>query len=142
MMEDEKDPNRFRILWVGGLALLRAVGHVLHKVDSENQAIGRASQAAYNSWKADKDSHKIFFEFIEKSRNLLLKEYESLADSRGTIPIVVFSSQGSEIHELDENLFRPLVNGYGAGEDARDVYLEAIDWWDSELTAIEKSASD
>lgn len=38
---------------------------------------------------------------------------------------------------LDENLFRPVTEGFGVGEDARDVYGEAITWWDEELTRLE-----
>jgi hypothetical protein len=40
--------------------------------------------------------------------------------------------------DFDENLFRPLVDGYGEGEDARDIFEEAIDWWQRELTAIDE----
>ena len=38
---------------------------------------------------------------------------------------------------LDENLFRPVTGGFGAGEDARDVYRGAIEWWDAELSRLE-----
>ena len=38
---------------------------------------------------------------------------------------------------LDENLFRPIETGFGAEEDARDVYREALQWWDAELSRIE-----
>ncbi|PWC31153.1 hypothetical protein TSO352_30510 [Azospirillum sp. TSO35-2] len=46
-----------------------------------------------------------------------------------------------QIADFDENLFRPLVEGYGEGEDARDVFEEAINWWERELAAIDKELS-
>lgn len=36
---------------------------------------------------------------------------------------------------------QPMVDGYGAGEDARDRYLEAIKWWEHQLTEIERQAA-
>ena len=33
MLDAEREEQRWRVLWVGALALLRAVGHVLRKVD-------------------------------------------------------------------------------------------------------------
>lgn len=38
---------------------------------------------------------------------------------------------------LDENLYRPIEEGFQVGEDARDVYVNAIEWWDMELSRIE-----
>jgi hypothetical protein len=40
---------------------------------------------------------------------------------------------------IGENIYRPLLDGFREGDDARDVLTEAIDWWDKELTAIERS---
>jgi hypothetical protein len=52
------------------------------------------------------------------------------------------SSSSTEAFELDENLFRPLVDGPWAGEDVRDVYLEAVAWWEDELDHIDREVSD
>ena len=40
---------------------------------------------------------------------------------------------------LEENLIRPLEEGFGMGEDERDVYRDALHWWDAELSRIESS---
>ena len=36
MLEEEEDEQRWRVLWAGAMALLRAVGHVLQKVDCQS----------------------------------------------------------------------------------------------------------
>ena len=143
MLEDERDERRWRVVWVGALSLLRAVGHVLRNVDGRTPGAQEAINAAYGSWK-DKPEHLIFREFIEKERNNILKEYcLSVLDSGEALVAVVVGDSDAiySPHDtpivLDENLFRPVTEGFGVGEDARDVYGEAITWWDEELTRLE-----
>lgn len=38
---------------------------------------------------------------------------------------------------VDDCLFMPLERGFRAGEDGRDVYKDALDWWDAILEEIE-----
>ena len=144
MLEDERDERRWRVLWVGALALLRAVGHVLRNVDGRIPRAGAAINAAYESWTAKQPEHLVFREFIEKERNNILKEYRlSVLDSAEShVAVVVGDSDAGYITDetplvLDENLFRPVTVGFGVGEDARDVYREAIKWWEQELTRLE-----
>lgn len=60
-------------------ALLRSVGHVFAKVDCA-EADRRAWMASrWPAWRQD----PIFTEFIEPSRNALLKEFKGLLDGRG-----------------------------------------------------------
>lgn len=69
-IEHETDATRFRVFWVAGVALLRAVGHVLHKVDArQNARMKDAIHEAYQGWKKDKEANAIFWEFIERERN-------------------------------------------------------------------------
>ncbi|QPC86387.1 hypothetical protein GA830_06270 [Mesorhizobium sp. NBSH29] len=140
MLEDETDPDQFRIMWVGAVSLLRAVGHVLDKVDAVEPTLRASSSNAFKHWKDASKGHVIFTEFIEKSRNLVLKEYEFQVDQRDEIPLVVVDGADASNFNLSENLFRPLLDGYGAGEDGRDVYAAAIDWWEEQLTLIEAAA--
>jgi len=142
MLEDEIDPDRFRVLWVGALSLLRAVGHVLAKVDGTEPRLKAASDAAFKRWKDASQNHAIFTDFIEKSRNLVLKEYGFQIDLRQTVPVLVLDGSDNEHFNLDENIFRPLVDGYGSGEDCRDIYAFALEWWDNQLKEIEVAASD
>lgn len=132
MLQDETNPDRFRILWVAGIALARAVGHVLQKVDGESDDDMRAAVAtAYASWKADRAGNSIFWDFIEDERNQVLKRYQ-IGFFGGPVDVVA----GGEVHSLDDNLFCPLTEGAFAGEDCRDALEHAIDWWEQQLAEI------
>lgn len=74
MLEDEEDGQRWRVLWAGAMALVRAVGHVLRKVDGENKDVSPLVEAAWTRWKADRSANAVFWEFIEDERNNILKE--------------------------------------------------------------------
>lgn len=140
MLEDERDVDRWRVVWVGAVALLRAVGHVLDKVDGSDPKMRAASRAAFARWRSA-GNDQIFSEFIDAERNTILKEYGFRTDLQAEVPVEVASVAGTELFSLDQNLFRPMVDGYAAGEDARDVYLEAIKWWQVQLDEIERAAS-
>ena len=145
MLEDEQDEQRWRVLWVGAVALLRSVGHVLRKVDGHTPRSRAAINAAHQNWKSRQPEHLIFREFIEKARNNILKEYQlNVLDSAEAAVAVVDSDAESVTHEtpliIDENLFRSVTDGFGTGEDARDVYREAIGWWKAELSCLEAMA--
>lgn len=136
MLQEESQPDSFRVLWVAGVALVRAVGHVLDKVDSEqDSAVKVAVNKAYESLKADKLGNTIFWNFIDEERNQVLKQYE-LGFFADPIDIVV----DGQLHTLDEHLFCPLKYGSFAGEDCRDILEQAIEWWEQHLTAVENDA--
>lgn len=136
LLQDESDPNTFRVLWVAGIALARAVGHVLQKVDGESDNhLKQAVASAYTSWKANRASNSIFWDFIEEERNQVLKQYE-IGFFGGPVDVLA----ESELHTLDDNLFCPLADGAFAGEDCRDVLEQAINWWELQLAEIKTSA--
>lgn len=133
LLEDETDDTKFRILWVAGIALARAVGHVLDKVDSkQNETAKRVISSAYENWKKDREGNKIFWEFIDDERNRVLKEYEM-----GFLSGPIHVAASGQLFTLDENLFCPISDGAFAGEDCRDILKEAIDWWKNQLQGIE-----
>ncbi|MBY6153383.1 hypothetical protein KUV47_09190 [Vannielia litorea] len=134
LLEDETDLDVWRVHWVGALTLIRAVGHILHKVDGKDGGIREFAERSYQAWKA-KDEHAIFRDFIERERNNILKEYGFGYDPAEAFGVV--AEEGS-IHFLDENIYRPITEGYGQGEDTRDVYREAIDWWRTQLDEIDR----
>lgn len=77
LLQTEQSSDPFRVLWVASVALCRAIGHALQKVDSiSSPQLRLAIQATYESWKDNPDHHPVFFEFIEDERNSVLKEYE------------------------------------------------------------------
>jgi len=139
LLEDEADETRFRILWVAAVALLRAVGHTLKKVDaSRSPLISRAADDAYESWKQNRSIHAIFWEFIEDERNRVLKQYE-LGFLPG--PIAVTDHETNELWALKDSLFCPIADGAFSGEDCRDVLRDGIAWWETQLSNIEAAAA-
>ncbi len=139
LLEDETDGIRFRLFWVAGIALLRAVGHVLKKVDAANdQELSAIINCIYHEWKQEKDKNAIFWEFIDNERNNLLKEYE-VGFLAGPVDLCVIPE--GAIFTLDENLFCQIAVGRYAGEDCRDILSEGIDWWERQLSAIENAES-
>ncbi len=147
MLEDEPEPNKFRVLWVAALALVRSVGQVLYKIDGNDGRIRGQASERYQHWRSSDPEHRIFRDFIKQERDLMLHEYRSNLDPRENVPISVINSCPALISEadptvesafrLDQNIFRPFSQGHWAGEDARDVLLEAIEWWERELSVIE-----
>jgi hypothetical protein len=133
LLEQESHPDTFRVLYVAAVALARAVGHVLQKVDAKlNDRLSSAVAAAYEDWKSQRAENRIFWDFIEEERNQVLKQYE-LGFFAGPINVMA----GREIHRLDEHLFCPITSGPFAGEDCRDVLHECITWWEEKLARID-----
>lgn len=147
MLEEEKDLARWRVHWAAAVALLRAVGHVLHKVDGEDPLTRRLAAAAFKRWKGAAPEHEIFREFIEPERNSILKEYRfrhhPLDDVQMAVaytlqnPVTGETMQMGDVLPLGDNIYRPFLDGWREGDDARDVLSEAIDWWEAELSALE-----
>jgi hypothetical protein len=148
LLEEDVDDDKWRVHWAAAVALIRAVGHVLHKVDAkQNKVASDVIRQAYSRWQTNREEHIIFHEFIEKERNNLLKEYRSEVHPLGEVYIAIEAiakpvNGGDavplrEVLSLDENIYRPMVEGYFEGNDARDVLTEAIEWWESELNLID-----
>ena len=99
---------------------------------------------------SDDPEHAVFRQFILSERNNILKRYEPSTYGSGVISVVMSSDVGhvsgeilscaDEVMTIDENFFRPIIDGYGAGEDARDVFEKALSWWERELSEIEAAA--
>jgi len=136
----------------GCLALLRSVGHVLNKVDaasSERLAINATQW--WKTIKASKPEPKIFWEFIDKERNLILKESEISAGQSVAVVLSGVQARGSAAGEKIEPTtlqaeVRPqarysyqMNQGHFAGRDPRELIDDAIDWWHRQILIIETS---
>lgn len=79
--------RQWRIAYMAYVALLRADYHVLKSKDA---AIDPAFRIKFETWDsklfASKPAPEIYWEFIVSERNLLLKEYQSLAGQGVTVP--------------------------------------------------------
>ncbi len=146
-LEDEKDDQQWRIHWVAVVTLLRAVGHVLTKVDGQREAVRLASDRLYRDWKSNDPAHEIFREFIEKERNNIVKEYE-IGITEGPVPVVLGfvdpatgRSSGYKLEPIDENIYRPMKDGFYEGEDGRTLVELAVEWWEKQLSEVEKCSN-
>ncbi|PKQ06148.1 MAG: hypothetical protein CVT72_07490 [Alphaproteobacteria bacterium HGW-Alphaproteobacteria-11] len=148
LLEEEQDLQRWRILWAGAVSLLRAVGSVLKKVDArDDPLLTSVADKHHNEWKKEAAEHQIFREFIENERNNILKEYKFGIHPLEDVGVVIqlkFSPPGGgepqylgQIFNLDENIYRPMLDNAWEGDDAREVYQEAIDWWRKQLDLID-----
>lgn len=152
LLENEKDLRNWRIHWVAALALIRAVGHVLHKVDGSNQKWQKPIKSAYGQWTSLTQEHEIFREFINKERNNILKAYQFNLHPNDEVDVLVMltgvnPATGTTVEiprtfPVGENIYRPILDGYREGDDARDVYNEALDWWERELSQLEECAKE
>ena len=77
MLQKENSYDQFRIIWVAAIAQIRAVGHVLHKVNSErNPKLKGIIEDVFIEWKNNREDNAIFWDFVENERNSVLKQYE------------------------------------------------------------------
>ncbi|TAL27605.1 MAG: hypothetical protein EPN97_17215 [Alphaproteobacteria bacterium] len=148
MLEDETDLQKWRIVWAAAVALIRAVGHVLDKVDGSDKDIKEISKTLFKEWNSDAPEHLIFRDFIDQERNNLLKEYRSNVHPFESVKVLFTTtlvpvSGGEPVQEatvcgLDENIYRPMLDGTWEGDDARDVLMHAINWWGDQLNKVDQ----
>jgi hypothetical protein len=138
LLEEDSDPARLRVHWAACCVLLRAVGHVLRKVDgAQRPELGASIEEAWQRWRADPESHAIFWEFIEAERNLLLKEYDPSIVVGEHMLISEDPSGELSARVVGADLYLPFGQGRFEGEDGRDLVRLAIEWWRRELRTVE-----
>jgi len=147
MLEGETDLGRWRVHWVAAVSLVRSVGYVLKKVDGQDHVVDAVATSRFTAWRGSDPEHGVFRGFIEKARHNVLREYELGIHPAEKVPIVLQTLlQGdnadprtviAEVAVLGRNIYRPVVDGYRQGDDARDVLNDAIGWWQKQLDAID-----
>lgn len=137
---DKGSKDLARIRWFTCIAMLRAVGHVLHKKDQKNLEASQKKVAKdlFIKWRAE----PIFSEFIEQERNLILKQYESSIDEvEREEEFYIVTEDGYRIttedgdaivgSDLVKNIEK--VAGFAAGATSPQVISHAIEWWENAL---------
>ena len=147
LLEQATTDELWRVHWFAAIGLVRTVGDVLDKVDGLNPMLAPKIAQAYKDWQADRERYRIYWDFIKDQRDKLIHQYASDVHPLEIIPIAVeycvaSVDDGSEhivsdIFELDENIYRPMLDGPWEGDDARDVLRNAIDWWKAELDKLD-----
>jgi hypothetical protein len=151
--------NSLRRRWFTAIGLLRAVGHVLDKVDAETSPAARvAVNAKYAELKAgERDGRPaIFWQFIERERNNILKVYRFAVRGNLTIrmppagaglaaaPGLPPGSIGITTDPLGAQYtapvfdILPLDDGPFIGRRPDDVLKEAIAFWKQYLDEVDR----
>lgn len=116
--EEEIEYGDWFVPWIAGLALLRSIGHVLVKIDGKSSERHKEIIAnAWDSWKTEAISRDVFFNFVEKERNNILKTFEF----------------GARIEQAKDGI--RLM--YGDDDDALELYRTAVYWWRYQLESME-----
>ena len=137
----ETSASTWRRRWVASVVLLRAVGHVLSKVDSEaSRAHHEVIGAWWNGIKASKPAPEIFWLLIEQERNSILKEYQSLAVQKLTTTVAAFDlNSGKRVEAKAPSVSATIDTGHFKGQSQRELLEEAIRWWEKQLEEIDAS---
>jgi hypothetical protein len=121
--------------YVAIIALLRSVGHVFEKVDCTEPSRRDWSRQKWRSWKQE----AIFGDFIEPTRNALLKEFQGglqlQSDAFGAPAVVADPSMPggvSHVAAFDASRARDLM-----GRPVLPQMRAAIAFWDRCLTEAE-----
>ena len=136
-----------KIYWFACLAMLRAIGHVIYNVDSKNRTddFRLELKKRYKRWKTE----STFCDFIEKERNNILKEYESsLTKTAREECFSLVTESGDRLVTESGNplvgvsVISEIVKTKGAfvGTSPVDLVTQALKWWDTELSDLEKIA--
>ncbi|MGZ8215161.1 MAG: hypothetical protein ACXWTP_11740 [Methylosarcina sp.] len=139
--------SAWRRRWITSVVLLRAVGHVLDKVDSSQSVAHKlAIDAAWKSLQQSRPKPAIFWGFIEDERNSILKEYKLSAGQGvtvrpGGVSVNLVTGEQHASEGLPPIYHYVINDGPFKGRDQRHVLREAIEWWRSYLDAIDSKIS-
>jgi hypothetical protein len=132
--------NDYQSQYIAIIALLRSVGHVFDKVDCADANRRAWSNARWSTWKQD----PIFGDFIEPTRNMLLKEFRGglqlRSEAFGSTALVADPSMPdgmSHVAAFDARAVRDL-----AGRPVLQSLHHAIAFWDRCLTEAETAFGD
>jgi hypothetical protein len=140
----EPPDELWRLRWAGLVALLRAVAHVLDKIDGPSSPETRqVIDSAWEKLKKSKPEPKIFWDFIEAERNNVLKAYVfgprisiTVRPGPAWLNLATGASGGSPGGPTTFDYF--MRSGAFDGHGPRQPCLEAIEFWSSYLDAIER----
>lgn len=139
---------QWRTRWAAAVALLRTVGHVLDKVDAEeNPAVRAVVTAEWERLKNTKPEPVIYWEFIERERNNILKIYRFGARQNVTLrpgSIVLDRATGESVGLPGgpTTYEHVMAGGPFASQDPRDVVQFAITWWRQYLDEVDRRVAE
>lgn len=147
--EEKNDIQIIKLRWFTCLALLRSIGHIIDKADKENN---KKYKHIFEDYHRKKKNDDIFKNFIEKERNLILKEYidyikeekkevvESftLVDEEGNC---IVDENGNRLVSEPCNLVTKYFNksdGFAKGKLLHQIVEMGIEWWENYIKELEE----
>ena len=141
------DRALYRRRWIAVVTLLRAVGHVLEKVDGGRSGIHRDVIAEW--W--DRPKPPIFADFIKNIRDLTVKQYRTglfnIMDPKDSPMSLIADDASAMADSFSVSGLDPLTgrgflefvfrDGPFAGLPVNEVIDDAIEWWSQYLDEIE-----
>ena len=127
------DRDLFRRRWVAAITLLRAVGHVLNGADKKlHPVLSPAITAFLDTTK----NEPIFKDFINRARNLTVKEYRSSLYGRWDTSSPMSRQPVRSGEQVDSELV--FQDGDSEDRNINDLFGEAMRWWDNVLNEFEQ----
>lgn len=136
----------WKVVWLGACALLRTSVYLM-KIDASsciNEDLRQGVDAEFKSIKDNKDEHPIFWEFLFKERNNLLKQYEWSAyemwlEEDGTIRAPARMS----LLTLEPKTAKSILlmkTGHYEGRNSLKLLQEGADWVEERIFAAIRRA--
>lgn len=135
-LRQNNDVFAWRRRWLTVVSLLRAIGHILKKIDSkQSQNYKHAIDLWWRDLNSNKPENEIFWKFIESERNSLLKEYRT----EGTFKEIITThfATNQTVIATSSNF----EDGNFRGRSTIEVVEEAIHWWEAQLAKIDSLAA-
>ena len=124
--------QNWRAEYIVAITTVRAVGHVLHKVDCEiHPEIIPIVKDRFQRWKLGNGDDELFVYFIEEARNMLLKTYQFPGDEDAVFKID--SSGEFTSGDPDPDV---VTEGYFRGCSVIGLLQHSHKWWQRELAEI------
>nr|WP_143023843.1 hypothetical protein [Pseudomonas benzenivorans] len=135
-LRQNDDVFAWRRRWLTVVTLLRAIGHILKNVDrKQSQDNAHAIDLWWQELSKNKLGNEIFWKFINKERNSILKEY--LTEGSFKASITTYHTTNESIGSTSSHF----EDGHFKGRSTLEVVEEAIEWWEIQLDAIDAYAS-
>jgi hypothetical protein len=121
--------------YIAIVCMLRSVGHVLKNVDCVDAADKQFLEAKWSTWKKE----KVFTDFIEPTRNVLLKEFQAGLRLRGSPDMhhVVSADLNSRTGASVAAHFNPETLEDMHGHKVMPRFRKAVCFWDTCLKEVE-----
>lgn len=134
-----KGRQEYRVMFLATIALCRAVGDVLDKVDKvQSPSVENLINLQWNLIKAEeKEEKSIFWQFIKKERDTTIHTYQQSYDDG---PMDIWTVD--DVYTIEDMYTCAMKQGPFRGVDSIELLHRAIEWWDAQLCEIERNLAE